>query len=210
MTSNLLPIAKEGWNYIGYTLIALILFTILDLEILSILALLLGAFFIFSFRNPERELPSFELNSVLSPVDGSVMAIDELNDSEYRYKIAIESTYLDVSILRSPMNCKVKSYSKQYGAKLNLDTALAKKINENISIIFEDENKNSLKILHLVKQSFCGIKLDNMKEKSLIQSARYGVMVSGISYVYVPQNFRLNVKIGDKLEASKTLVGYFS
>jgi len=210
MTSNLLPIAKEGWNYIGYTLIAFIVFTILDLEVLSIAVLLLGAFFIFSFRNPERELPAFELNSVLSPVDGNIIAIDEIDNSEYRYKIAIESTYADVAILRSPMNCKVKSCAKKHGSKLNLDTPLAKKLNENISIVFEDENKNTLKILHLVKQSFCGIKLDNMQKKSLIQSARYGVMVSGISYVYVPQNFRLNIKLGDKLEASKTFVGYFS
>ncbi len=210
MSKNLLPIAQEGWNYIAYSMGAFLFFFILDLELLSILALFLSAFLIFSFRNPERELPRFELNSVLSPVDGTIMSIEELEDTQYRYKIAIESTYSDVSILRVPMDTTVKSFSYKHGSKLNLDTALAQNINENASIIFEDSNNNNIKIVHLVKQSFFGIKLGNMKEKSLVQSARYGVMVNGMTYLYLPQNFRLNVNSGETLKASNSLIGYFS
>lgn len=210
MHSNLLPVAKEGWTYLAYASLAFILFTILDLEILSILSLLSIFLLIFSFRNPERELPVFEENSVLSPVDGKLISIDEYDDAKYRYKIAIESSLLDVAILRAPMNATVSSCVKKNGAKLNLDTKLATKINENASIIFEDSNQNSLKVSHLVKQSFCGVTLNNIKEKSFMQSSRYGVMLNGITYIYVPQNFRLNVKIGDSIQASKSLLGYFS
>lgn len=211
MHSNLLPIAKEGWNYIGYSFLATLIFIILDIEILSILSILLLMFFIFSFRNPERELPNFEPNSVLSPVDGKVISIDEIEgDSEYAYKLTLGSSYLDVAILRAPMSATVDSCMKIHGAKLSIDTKLAKSINENIRLVFEDSNKNKVQITHMLNQSFCGIKLDNMKAKSLLQSSRYGVMNAGLTYIFLPHNFRFNIKVSDKVEASQSLIGYFS
>lgn len=209
MKNNLFPIAQEGWVYIAYTLAALVIFAILGLEILSILALFLSAFLLFLFRNPERELPRFELNSVVSPVDGEIVAIEELEDSDYRYKIVIKSNYLDVSILRSPIQAKIKSFFYTHGSRLGVNSSLAQSLNENVNMTFEDANKNSLKVVHLAKESFCGIKLEDMKEKSLMQSARYGVMVNGMTYIYLPQNFRLDVTAGSTLTASNSLIGYF-
>ncbi len=210
MSSNLFPIAKESWTYIASLFIAFIIFSILDLEVLSVLSLFLALLLVFLFRNPERELPIFKINSVLSPVDGKLISIEECENLEYRYKLSIDSSYLDVSILRTPINATVMSCVKKHGAKLNTESDLAQKINENANIVFEDANKNTLKVSHLVKQSFCGITLNTMKEKHFMQSARYGVMLNGITYIYIPENFRLNVVVGDKLQASKSLIGYFS
>ncbi len=210
MSNNLFPIAKEAWIYIAFSFLAFILFSIFDLEVLSILSLFVGMFFAFLFRNPERELPIFEINSVLSPVDGRLISIEECDDLQYRYKLSIDSSYLDVATLRVPMNARVKSSLMKHGTALNIESDLAKKINENVNIVFEDAQKNTLKISHILKQSFCGIRLNNIKTKSFLQSARYGTMLNGITYIYIPQNFRLNVVVGDKLEASKSLIGYFS
>jgi len=35
-------------------------------------------------------------------------------------------------------------------------------------------------------------------------------MMSGISELYLPKNFRLNISQGDEVKASQTLLGYFS
>ena len=210
MKNNLLPVAKEGWNYIGYSILAFIVSAVLDLGILEFLAFLSTVFFIFVFRNPERELPRFEQNSVISPVDGTVLAIDEINSSDYAYKVTVESSYADVSILRTPVSGLIYSIHKENGARLGKESSLSHTLNENATIVFEDSNSNRLKVSHMLKQSFCGIKLDPFKSQKIVQTSRYGVMVNGITTIYLPQNFRLNISIGNELKSSENLIGYFS
>lgn len=210
MKNNLYPIAKEGWNYIGYSFGTLIIFYILDLEFFTLLSFVAMIFLIFIFRNPERELANFENLSVISPVDGKVLAIDEIKDSQYAYKLTIDNSFLNVSILRAPMTSNVTSLKRQNGARLGFDEELSKKINENTILVFEDDNKNKLKIVHRLKQSFCPIEIGLLESKKLNQSSRYGVMTNGITTIYLPQNFRLNVSVLDEVKASESLIGYFS
>ena len=210
MKSNLFPIVKQGWNYIAYSFGAFIVLNIFNLEFFAFFAFALMLFFIFVFRNPERELPRFGMNSVVCPVDGKVLAIDEIKDSEFAYKITLESSYLDVGVLRVPIDGKVILLQKQSGTRLSFTKQLSTKLNENISLIIEDENANKVKISHILKQSFCEIKIDTIKSQDLFQSSRYGMMIDGITVIYLPQNFRLNISIGNELKGSESLLGYFS
>lgn len=210
MMNNLLPIAKEGWNYILYTLAFFILFSILDVDFLQLLSFAILIFFLFVFRNPERELPNFEHNSVLCPVDGEVTSIETLEGDEYAYKVSLDTSYKDVGILRAPMNASVISVNKKNGTRLSLDTPIAKQTNENASIVFEDADANKVKVVHTVKQSLCGVVINAEESKSVVQSARYGIMIKGITEIYLPQNFRLSLIMGEETTASKSLVGYFS
>lgn len=210
MKNNLLPIAKEGLAYIGYSFLAFIIFAILDLELFEFLAFIAIIFFIFVFRNPERELPRFEQHSVISPVDGTVLAIDEISDKDYAYKVTIDSGYLDVAILRAPVSGLVSYVEKVSGSRLGNNTLLSQKINENINIVFEDSNSNVLKLSHVLKQSFDGIKIDLRESKNVMQTSRYGVMAYGVTTIYLPQNFRLDISVGNELKAAETLVGYFT
>ena len=210
MKNNLLPIAKEGWSYIGYSVASLIIFSILDLDFFQLVSYVFVVFFLFVFRNPERELPHFEQSSVLCPVDGEVISIDTLNDSEYAYKVTIDTGYKDVGILRVPMNGTVLSYRKMNGTRLSLEESQVLKTNENISIIFEDSNENKVEVLHTVKQSLCGVHADLTEGSTVAQSARYGLMVNGRTELFLPQNFRLSLIIGEETTASESLVGYFS
>ena len=210
MKNNLFPIAKEGWRYIGYSVLAFVFFSILDLDLFEFAAFVLVIFFLFIFRNPERELPRFEPLSVVSPVDGTVMAIDEIKGTDYAYKVTIDSSYFDVSILRAPISGSVKSVDKFSGATLGLDTSLSEKINENSTIVFEDSSANLVKISHMSKQSFDGINLYLHESQNIFQSSRYGVMINGVTTIYLPQNFRLNITVGNEIKACESLVGYFS
>ncbi|MBL4730479.1 MAG: phosphatidylserine decarboxylase [Sulfurimonas sp.] len=210
MRNNLLPISREGWNYIAYSLGLFILSMLLGFTILAFVFFVSTALLSYLFRNPEREPGVFEENSVVSPVDAVVIAIQEINDAQYFYKLTLESRYLDVSVLRVPFSAKVESKEISHGARLCLKSSLAQKINENMSLVFKGKYENTMKIKHRVTQSFCGIKIDSMNERNVLQSRRYGVMINGISELYFPKNFRLNITIGDEVKASQTLLGYFS
>jgi phosphatidylserine decarboxylase len=168
------------------------------LEFLQLLSFVLLVFFVFVFRNPERELPNFDANSVLCPVDGEVVSIEALTDSEYAYKVSIDTTYKDVGILRAPMNASLIFIGKKYGTRLSLDNPIAIQTNENVRMVFEDSNANKVQLVHTVKQSLCGVVIDVEQDISIAQSARYGIMVNGITHIYLPQNFRLNLILGEK------------
>ncbi|MCK4737887.1 MAG: phosphatidylserine decarboxylase, partial [Sulfurimonas sp.] len=89
-------------------------------------------------------------------------------------------------------------------------SSLSKKINENSELIFIDKNSNTAKVSHRVKQSFMGINIKAREFQNFNQGSRYGVMVNGVTTLYLPQNFRLNISVGSELVASETLVGYFT
>lgn len=90
MKNNLLPIAKEGWTYIAGVVSLFIISAFFDLSFLQFFAFLAIIFFTFVFRNPERQQPYYQENSVVSPVDGVVTSIEELKNNGYAYKIEID------------------------------------------------------------------------------------------------------------------------
>ena len=210
MNFKLFPVAKEGWQYIGFSFLLSVVFTVLNLSILAFLLFIITLFFIYLFRNPERELPRFERNSVISPVDGTVLSIDELNNSDYAYKVTIDSSYMDVSILRSPVSGSVYSIDKKFGTRLDSDNKLANKLNEKMEIVFEDSDSNKLKVFHSLKQSVDNINADIISSQNLTQTSRYGVMLNGLTSIYLPRNFRLNVSVESEIKGAETLIGYFS
>ena len=210
MKSNLLPISSVGFKYVVSAFAALIIFWIFDVEFLALLSFVLMVAFGFIFRNPEREVPSFEKNSLVSPVDGNVISIEDIQDSAYAYKLEIDSTYLDVGVLRTPLDSTLQSIVKRKGARLASTSALFEEINENVELIFVDENSNSVKIVHTLKRSFDDIVIDVKNTQSVKQASRYGAMTNGMTTIYLPKNFRLNITLGSELEGSQTLIGYFS
>ncbi len=210
MKSNILPVSSVGFKYIISAFIAFIVFYIFDIDFLAFISFVLIVVFGYIFRNPERELPSFEKNSLVSPVDGSVVSIEDIQDSEYAYKLEIDSGYLDVGVLRTPFDSVVQSVTLRKGARLSKASILYEDINENAELIFIDENSNSVKIRHQLKRSFDSININLKTTQNIKQASRYGVMINGITTIYLPKNFRLNVTLGSELEGSKTLIGYFS
>lgn len=210
MKNNLLPVSDAGFKYVSASFLAFILFLIFDIDFLSFIFFVAVIVFTFIYRNPERELPSFEKNSFVSPVDGKVISIEDIQDEEYAYKLKIQSSYLNVGVLRTPLDSTLQSVSIRKGARLAASSSLCEYINENIELVFVDENSNNVKVRHQLSRSFDEITIDTHSSQMLRQASRYGVMTNGITTIYLPKNFRLNVSIGSELEGSQTLIGYFS
>ena len=209
MKSNLLPIAYEGFRYILYSIAAFMIFWAFDFEFLALTSAILVFVFMFIYRNPEREVVIFEPNSVLSPVDGVVASIQEIKDERYGYKIAVESGCLNVSVLRVPFDSTLSEVTVKKGARLSEKSSIFKVLNENIELTFSATPSNFLKVRHVLTQSLLSFEVNVKKSQTLRKAARYGVLPNGVTEIYIPRNFRLNVNLGDKLIASESLVGYF-
>ena len=210
MKSNLLPISQEGLKYLSYLGIFLLVTLLFNFDFLSLITLILLVATAFLFRNPERSLPTFEVSSVVSPVDGVVKSIEELSDSEYAYKVEIESSYAHVSVLRAPLNATVKEIQKYNGTRVSSSSKLYNDTNERVEIVFVDDSKRIIKIVHRLKKSVASISTDLLKAQNIRQTSRYGTMINGVTTLYLPHNFRISVNIGNELKASESLMGYFS
>lgn len=212
MKNNLLPIAKEGWNYVIGSVVAFLVFTLFNFDFLEFFSFLAILFFLFVFRNPEREHLLYQEDSVVAPVDGTVSSIEEIVDDGYiGYRVVIEGSYLNVGLLRAPFTATLEDVTNKRGARLSGLSPLSETLNEQAELVFSDKKSlNKLKIIHRLKQSFAPINIDAIENQAMMQGSRYGFMVNGTTTLCLPKNFRLNVSIGSELVASETLVGYFT
>lgn len=210
MSSNLLPLLKEGFTSVAYSFIAFILFMLFDFELLAFLAFGLTLFYIYLYRNPERMAPYYEDNALIAPVDGIVVAIEDLEESRFAYKITLEGSYSHVSVLRAPMKAEVTAVSHFFGTKLGQTSPLFGKTNETLTYELCTSEKNSIYVVHRVKQSIDSIHTDMKQNTRVVSGQRYGVMINGITEIFIPHNFRINIDIGTQVTASNTLLGYFS
>lgn len=210
MNKNLLPIAKEGILYVAISASIVLVLMALDFEFLAFVGAMVTVMFLYSFRNPERSLPEFTELSVLAVSDGVVKSIEELSEGDYAYKVEVESNFLDVGVLRTPFNASLVKAVHTKGTKVAKNSELFLDLNEMAELIFEDTNNNRVKVVHRAKQSLTPLYFDAIKSQKLRQTSRYGMMLNGVTTLYFPSNFRVNVNVGNELKASESLMGYFS
>lgn len=207
MNNNLFPISKEGWSYIGYSVALFLVLGFFDLEFLQFFSFLLILFFLYVFRNPEREMPAFEKGGVVSPVDGRVTDIHEDTKTT---QITLESNYLDVSVLRVPIGSVISEIKEQKGASLSKNSLKSKFLNEQLNISFEDSQKRVVNVSHVVNLNFLGVLHYLINSQKVIQGSRYGVMLKGTTVVSIPKNSKVNVQIGSEVKACESVIAYLS
>lgn len=207
MKNNLFPISKEGWNYIAYTVVLFLVLGFLDLEFLQFFAFVAIMFFIYVYRNPERQIMALEKGGVVSPVDGTV---SDLQEDKNGTVITVESHYHDVSVLRVPISCTVKNIKAVKGASLGKKSPKSEILNEKLTIDFEDENQRVLSVSHLSTLNFANISHDLKESQKLIQGFRYGVMPKGVTKITLPKGSKINVDIGAELKGCESIIAYLS
>ena len=211
MRNNTFIITQSGWSYLGISFIAFTLFYFLDLEFLAFIAFVITLLFAFLFRNPERELLHLDEQSILSPVDGFVSAIETLEDDPiYGYRIDIVSEYKHLCILRMPFDATLQSIQMKKGARVSKESPLFEALNENTEIVFELASGATLKIQHRLTQSFAPLEIDILPSQKLFQGSRYGMMQSGVTSIYLPATLRIDVHLLQELKASQTLISFLS
>ena len=78
MLTPQVPVAKEGYPFIGFAAFCTLIFALLDLWIPASVLLLLTTFVLSFFRDPERFIPPQE-NTLVSPADGKVILLEKID-----------------------------------------------------------------------------------------------------------------------------------
>ena len=208
--SNLFIISKYGLKSVAYSFGAFAFFYLFGFSVLATLAFSVLVFLVFVYRNPERELNIFESSSILAPSDGVVSAIEELEGGEFRYKVEIESSLFDVGVLRFPLSGTVESVECVHGTRLAKNAPQFNHLNESCSYTAKDEQQNTIKVVHTLKQTALPLVVELQSEQSLYKSLRYGYANNAVTTLYLPDNVRLSIQVGSHLKAGESLVAHFS
>ena len=204
---------KEGHLIILYTFLLIALITVLVdffIEnqilkyILQIFCLLMLILILQFFRNPKRK---FNLNpeKVLSPVDGKIVAIEEVIENEYfndkRLQISIFMSPINVHVTRYPIGGKVL-YSKYHPGKyLVAWHPKSSEKNERTTIVIN--NKNIGKILYRQIAGLLARRIVNYAkvEENVIQGNDAGFIKFGSRVdLFLPLNAKINVKINQNVK----------
>jgi len=180
------------------------------LKTVQITLLLLLLLVLQFFRNPDRRIHPND-NLVLAPVDGKVVVIEEVFESEYfkdkRLQVSIFMSPINVHVTRYAISGKVK-YSKYHPGKyLVAWHPKASTENERTTVVIE--NSTFGEILYRQVAGALAKRIVNYAQEGeqVIQGDDAGFIKFGSRVdIYLPLGTQLNVKLNQKAIGNRTII----
>ena len=177
------------------------------IEILILLFLILILQF---FRNPKREVAINE-NHIIAPVDGKVVVIEEVFESEYfndkRLQVSIFMSPINVHVTRYAVNGKVKFSKYHPGKYLVAWHPKASTENERTTVVIE--NPVFGEILYRQIAGALARRIVNYAEEGMqvVQGTDAGFIKFGSRVdLFLPLGTQINVKLNQKAIGGKTII----
>ena len=170
----------------------------------------LTLFSMYFFRDPQRIPPNN--NGFLSPADGKVVQIIDVEDEEIgpAKQISIFLSVFNVHRQRVPLSGKVISKQYNSGKFLAAFNHKASFDNEQTVVIFESEDGKQYKIKQIAGLIARRIVNYMEPENSVQRGQRLGFIRFGSRVdIIVPADFQINVNLGDAVLGNQTIIGRF-
>lgn len=203
------PFAREGWPFIGVTLVAALAASQwLNIWWSSFFGLLF-LFVLQFFRDPPRHIPS-QPNAVLSPADGRVVCVEKTRDPYARreaLKISVFMNVFNVHSNRSPVDGQVTDVQYFPGKFLNADLDKASLENERNALVITTPSGQvvtSVQVAGLIaRRILCYVN----KGDAVTRGQRYGFIRFGSRVdIYLPVSAKPLTSIGEKVAASSSIL----
>ena len=171
---------------------------------------LLTLFSLYFFRDPQRIPPNND--GFLSPGDGKVVQIIDVEDAEIgkAKQISIFLSVFNVHTQRVPLSGKVISKTYNSGKFLAAFNHKASLDNEQTVVMFETESGKMYKIKQIAGLIARRI-LNYMEPENRVERGqrlgfiRFGSRVD----IIVPEDFQIDVSLGDMVRGNQTIIGRF-
>ena len=213
------PVASEGFVYIGGLTLLAWLAALLGFTVLSIILILLAAFNVFFFRDPERKVPD-ETDVYVSPADGVIIFVEDSYEQDFfdesAQKISISLAIYDCHINRMPVSCKVVStkYTKGSFHVANMPSwlypeSMKKKSedNERLSTLIETSDGRQVVVSQIA--GFLARRIISYAEPGMEfkSGERFGMIKFGSRVdLYLPKESSIEIKEGQRVWAGETII----
>lgn len=201
-------IDPAGWPFVGAGLVIAALVAATAGSPYGLAALVLPAFFLFFFRDPDRRSAA-RPGDVLSPADGRVMVAGtptgSFDTGEWQ-QVTIFLSPMDVHVNRMPTGGRVTSVKYHPGKFLPAYKREAGDLNEHTEVVL-DHGGQRLIVRQIVgilaRRIVCRVREGDVVEAG----ARFGVMKFGSRMdVFLPIRAQLLVQVGQTVVAGETVL----
>lgn len=202
-------IDRAGLPFIGGALLVAVLAGLWFGRSWSVPFLILAAFFVFFFRDPNRNVPTAD-NLVVSPADARIMAAGErvwpgAPPGEWQV-VSMFLSPLDVHVNRTPVGGTVTRVEYHPGQFLPAYRKEAGQLNEWTEVWFDRPGGPIVArqiVGVLARRIVCRLQVGDR----VAAGQRYGVMKFGSRMdVFLPLSATIRVKVGEKVVAGETTI----
>jgi phosphatidylserine decarboxylase len=205
---------RDGYFYAAPLIAAAILLGWLTYPAWAVIPILLAAFFLWFFRDPDRAIPA-DPGAVVSPGDGKVTDISPVTVGGQRHtRISIFLNVFNVHINRSPITGVIREVRYQRGKYLNAMNQTSAEENEQNIVTVQGQGDASgqtvvfkqiagLLARRIVFLPKVGDRLERGQRVGLI---KFGSRVD----VLLDASASVSVKLGDHVKGGSTVLAYLS
>src|SRR5581483_9917521 len=174
---------------------------------LALPPVLLGAFFLWFFRDPERVIPNGP-GVVVSPADGKVTAVAEFIDQgQKKHRISIFLNVFNVHVNRAPIEGTITSLFYHKGKFGNAMSAGSSDANEQ-NIVTMNGDGQSVVFKQIAGLLARRIVFNPRTGDTLARGQRVGLIKFGSRVdVVLDQRVELRVKVGDRVAGGSSILG---
>ncbi len=202
---------KEGYRFVAIG--AVITFILLLISnFLGIISFIITLWIFYFFRDPER-FPINDENYLLSPADGVISQIIELNgpaelglENKKFTRVSIFMNVINCHVNRVPFSGKITQIYYKPGKYFNASLDKASEENERNYIKMKGSNEEDLAIVQIAGLIARRIVCDVKENDDLIQGDRFGIIRFGSRVDLYFENYKLLVKKNQKTIAGETLL----
>jgi phosphatidylserine decarboxylase len=201
---------RDGYFYaLGLAVVAAMVWLLTHSYLLLALPLLLAAFFLWFFRDPQRTIPATP-GQIVSPADGLITDAEWIETTDgSRLRISIFLNVFDVHVNRSPVSGTVKHVEFRKGEFLNAMRAESVLNNEQTLIVIDaGAYEVSFKQIAglLARRIVCNLKVgDRVERGQRVGLIKFGSRVD----VLLPQEANLKVKTGSRVRGGSSVLAEF-
>ncbi|MCX5848329.1 MAG: phosphatidylserine decarboxylase family protein [Deltaproteobacteria bacterium] len=207
-------IAQEGYPFVVFSLVVTVFVAFLGIGWLTLLSAFITFFIVWFFRNPERSFQEEE-KVLISPADGKVIKIEdvEINGTiSGRFKkISIFMNVFNVHVNRAAYSGKIEAINYHEGKFFSANLDKASLDNERNEVMIRNEDGRPVWMVQIAgliaRRIVCWVNVG----ETIRKGERFGLIRFGSRVdVYLPEDSMISVKLGDKVKAGQTLLGYLS
>ena len=208
-----MPVAWEGIPFIAVSMAVTAILFIVDWEFIAIPMMVLTLFMIYFFRDPDRPQIHDE-SAILTPADGKVLAIEDLQNGDNRYqqgakKVSIFMSLFNAHINRIPTSGRITELSYHPGKFFSANRDKASVYNEHNILTLDTNNRARIVFVQIAgciaRRISCWVNEGDRVEAG----QRFGLIRFGSRLeVYLPPDCTIIVTKGEKVKAGQTVLGY--
>ena len=191
-------IAKEGWKPIIIALVILFFCWLVGWKFIGFLAFLALICFVYFYYNPERIPQDLSENSILAPIDGKIVNIENQHDGIY---LEIKKPICFCGMIRMPFEGEAKEKLMIQGLYNGKEAT-----GEKIILDFKGVCGDSSLVLY-PKICLRNVYLYFFDSKFRM-GQRIGFFLNGRAKFKLPANVEIKVSIDDRIYAGSSVIGY--